>query len=98
MSKLLRVIEGDFDLIHIHNANVPFVKTSLPNVVTEHGTMKGYVPHRKIVDVQSLVVRVFSSVFISIDRKIIKNADKVIAISKACADELRLFYDVTNLR
>ena len=91
VSSFLKSIESNFDLIHLHNANIPFVDTSLPKVVTVHGTMKGYVPYRKIMDLPSLIVRTFSSMYIAIDRQIVKSADKVIAISKACADELRTF-------
>jgi glycosyltransferase involved in cell wall biosynthesis len=73
------------------------VDTSLLKVVTVHGTMRGYVPYRKILDLPSLIVRIFSSMYIEIDRQIVKNADRVIAISKACANELRLFYGITDL-
>ena len=96
VTNFLKSIKSDFDMIHLHNANIPFIETSLPKVVTEHGTMRGYVPYRKILDLPSLIVRAFSSMYIAIDRKIVKSADKVIAISKACADELRLFYGITN--
>ena len=97
VSRFLKSIESKFDLVHMHNANIPFVKTSLPKVVTEHGTMRGYVPYRKILDFPSLIVRTFSSMYIEIDRRIVKSADKVIAISKTCADELRVFYGIQNL-
>ena len=97
VSRFLKSIESNFDLVHMHNANIPFIKTSLPKVVTEHGTMRGYVPYRKILDFPSLIVRTFSSMYIEIDRQIVKSADKVIAISKTCADELRSFYGIENL-
>jgi L-malate glycosyltransferase len=96
VSRFLKSIGSNFDLVHMHNANIPFVKTSLPKVVTEHGTMRGYVPYRKILDFPSLIVRTFSSMYIEIDRQIVKCADKVIAISKTCADELRFFYGIEN--
>lgn len=97
VSRFLKSVESNFDLVHIHNANIPFVETPLPKVVTEHGTMRGYVPYRKILDLPSLIVRTFSSMYIEIDHKIVKSADKVIAISKTCADELRAYYGVKNL-
>ncbi|MGA3290275.1 MAG: glycosyltransferase family 4 protein [Candidatus Bathyarchaeia archaeon] len=97
VSKFLKSIESDFDLVHLHNANIPFVDTCLPKVVTEHGTMRGYVPYRKILDLPSLIVKTFSLMYIAIDRQIVRSADRVIAISKACADELRLFYGIKDL-
>jgi L-malate glycosyltransferase len=96
ISIFLKSVESNFDLVHLHNANVPFVDTSLPKVVTVHGTMKGYFPCLKILDLPSLIFRVFELIFISIDRKLIKNADRVIAISKGCANELKYFYGIEN--
>ena len=97
VSRFLKSIESNFDLIHLHNANIPLVDTYLPKVVTVHGTMRGYVPYRKILDLPSLIVRAFSSMYIAIDHQIVKSADRVIAISKACAEELRTFYGTKNL-
>jgi glycosyltransferase involved in cell wall biosynthesis len=59
--------------------------------------MRGYIAHRKILDLHSLAVRTFSSMYITIDREVINSADKVIAISNACADELKVFYGIKNL-
>ena len=97
VSKFLKSVESNFDVVHLHNANIPVVETSLPKVVTEHGTMKGYIPHRKILDLPSLVVKAFASMYIAIDCKIVKSADRVIAISKGCAEELKFFYGIKNL-
>ena len=97
VSEFLKSLESNFDVVHLHNANIPVVDTSLPKVVTVHGTMKGYIAHRKRLDFQSLVVRTFSSMYIKIDREVINSADRVIAVSKACADELKVFYGVKNL-
>ena len=97
LSKFFKSIESNFDIVHLHNANIPVIETSLPTVVTVHGTMKGYIAHRKILDLDSLVVRAFSSMYVAIDSEIIHAATKVIAISKACGDELRVFYGIKNL-
>ena len=97
VSRFLKSMELNFDLVHLHNANIPFVDTFLPKVVTVHGTMKGYIPYRKILNLPSLIVRIFSSMYIEIDCQIVKCAHKVIAISKTCADELRAFYGIKNL-
>jgi glycosyltransferase involved in cell wall biosynthesis len=96
ISIFLKSLQSSFDLIHLHNANIPLIDTSLPKVVTVHGTMKGYMPYRKVLDLPSLLVRAFASMYVAIDRQIVKSADKVIAISKACANELRLFYGIKN--
>ena len=96
VSNFLKSIESDFDLIHFHNSNIPAVDTPLPKVVTVHGTMKGHVDHRKVLDLHSFVVKAFSSMYIATDRDVINSADKVIAISNSCAEELKAFYGITN--
>lgn len=97
VSKFLTSIESNFDVVHLHNANIPVVDTSLPKVVTVHGIFPAYIPHRKILDLPSLVLKTFSSMYMTIDREVINSADRVIAISKACADELKIFYKIENL-
>lgn len=96
INRFIKSIKSHFDIVHLHNANIPVVNTSLPKVVTVHGTMRGYVPYRKILDLPSLIFRIFSSMYITIDRKIIRSADRVIAISKSCAMELKFFYGIAN--
>lgn len=96
LSRFLKSIESNFDVIHLHNSNIPPVGKSLPTVVTVHGTMQGHVAHRKLLDLNSFVVRAFSPMYIAIDREVISSADKVIAISNACAEELGAFYRINN--
>jgi glycosyltransferase involved in cell wall biosynthesis len=97
VNRLLRSMESNFDLIHLHNSNIPVVHTSLPTVVTVHGTMQGYVNNRKALDLQSLVVKTFSRMYVSIDRKVIESANKVIAVSNACARELQDYYGIKDV-
>ena len=97
VSEFLKSIESNFDVVHLHNSNIPVVHTSLPKVVTVHGTMRGHIAHRETLDLHSLVIRTFSSIYITIGREVINSADKVIAVSKACADELKIFYGIEDL-
>lgn len=96
ITQTLRNIEKDFDVIHMHNSNIPLIKTAKPKVITVHGTMIGHIANRKVLDLQSLLVKAFSRMYISIDRENIKNSNKVIAISNSCAKELETFYGVKN--
>jgi glycosyltransferase involved in cell wall biosynthesis len=96
INRLLRSLESDFDLLHLHNSNIPVVYTRLPTVVTVHGTMKRYLKNRKASDLISLVIKAFSNMYISIDSKVIGSADRVIAVSAACANELQEYYGVKD--
>jgi len=90
--RLLRSLECEFDLLHLHSPLIPIIHTALPVVVTEHGTVKGFIDNLALIDLYSLVAKVFQKMYISIDRKIVERGDKVIAVSQACAQELREWY------
>jgi glycosyltransferase involved in cell wall biosynthesis len=94
LNKYLKENEHRFDLIHIHNANVPEIFSQIPKVITVHGTMQGYIQNRPIQDIQSLVIKIFSSLFIKIDKMNINRANKVIAVSKATALDIKDYYGV----
>jgi len=97
VNRLLRSIESNFDIIHLHNSNIPVVHSSSPTVVTVHGTMQGHVNNREALDLQSLVVKAFSRMYVSIDRKVIESANKAIAVSDACARELQDYYGIKDV-
>jgi glycosyltransferase involved in cell wall biosynthesis len=97
VNRLFKSMESSFDLVHLHNSNIPVIHSSLPTIVTEHGTMQGYVNNRKALDLQSLVVKAFSRMYVSIDRKVIEGANKVIAVSNACARELQDYYGIKDV-
>jgi glycosyltransferase involved in cell wall biosynthesis len=90
-------MESDFDVIHLHNPLIPVIYTSLPTIITEHGTVKGGIARREVLDFFSLGLKVFSGMYVSIERKLVNNADKVTAVSNSCADELKLYYGVKNV-
>ncbi len=92
IKQLLSSLESNFDVLHLHSPLIPFIRTSLPMVVTEHGTVKGFIDNLDLIDSYSLVGKTFRKMYVSIDRKIVESADKVIAVSKACAQELREWY------
>lgn len=90
----LKSIISDQDILHLHNVNIPFVSCDIPTVVTVHGTVQGHVNNRQILDMESLVVNSFSKLYISTDKKLIKSADEIISVSKACSNELKKYYGI----
>lgn len=97
INRLLKSIENTFDIVHFHNPLIPPICTSLPVVITQHGTVKGGIAHRKSLDLFSIVLKLFSRMYISIERKLVTTADKVIAVSHSCADELKLYYGIDTV-
>lgn len=92
IKQLLNSLESSFDILHLHSPLMPFIRTSLPIVATEHGTVKGFIDNLDLIDLYSLVAKVSRRMYVSIDRKIAERADRVIAVSNACAQELREWY------
>lgn len=90
--QLLKSLESNFDVLHLHSPLIPLIRTSLPTVVTEHGTVKGFIDNLDLIDLYSLVEKAFRKMYVSIDRKIVERANRVIAVSNACAQELREWY------
>lgn len=96
LQKELKSIISNQDILHLHNANIPFISFNIPTVVTVHGTMQGHVNNRQIMDMESLVVNLFSKMYVSIDKKLIESSDEVISVSEACSDELKRYYNINK--
>lgn len=92
VNQLLSSLESNFEVLHLHSPLIPVIRTTLPVVVTEHGTVKGFIDNLDLIDLYSLVEKIFRKMYVSIDRKIVERADRVIAVSNACAQELREWY------
>lgn len=97
INKLIKAMESNFDVIHLHNPLIPVIHTTLPTIITEHGTVKGGVAHREALDLFSLGLKSFSRLYISIEKKLVNNADKVTAVSKSCAEELKMYYGIKDV-
>lgn len=97
LQKIFNEIEQDIDIVHYNSPFISYIKSEKPSIVTEHGTAKGAIMNSEILDMQSLIMRLFSKEIIDIDRKILKMSDRITAVSKACADELNKLYDISPI-
>jgi len=97
INRLIKKMESEIDLIHLHNPVIPFIRASVPIVLTQHGTIKSGIAHREPIDLFSIGSKVFSSILISTERKLVNSADKVTAVSKSCAEELKLYYGIKDV-
>lgn len=97
INKLIKAMESNFDVIHLHNPLIPVIRTSLPTIITELGTVKGGVAHREALDLFSLGLKIFAKLYISIEQKLVSNVDKVTAVSNSCAHELKSYYGIKDV-
>jgi glycosyltransferase involved in cell wall biosynthesis len=63
-------------------------------VLTEHGTVKSDIHNSELLDIHSMVIKLFTREFISLDVKAIKNSDIITVVSNSCAKELREIYKI----
>ena len=94
LNRQFKLLEPNFDVVHMHSPLVPTIHTTLPIVLTEHGTVKGSVDNSELIDMHSIVIKLFTREFISLDVKAIKNSDIITVVSNSCAKELREIYKI----
>jgi glycosyltransferase involved in cell wall biosynthesis len=90
VNNLLKKMEKQFDLIHLHSPLVPYVKSGLPKVLTLHSLWNAEIRQfPRIEDVYSLYVRLFHKTFRAIENRSMDNADSIITVSEAVKKELK---------
>jgi L-malate glycosyltransferase len=81
--------EKKFDIVHFHNPLVPSLKTNLPVVVTEHGTVRGDISHLTNKDLSSVFTKIFAREFIALDYEMLRNSDVITTVSNSCKNEIQ---------
>ncbi len=89
LNKLLKSIEDDFDVIHIHSPLPPLVNSQTPILLTIHSPMKNGANVLKITDLFTLATK-FQAKYISypLEMKLIKNSAMVTAVSTTVSKDL----------
>ena len=96
LRKVFKSLASNFDILHLQSPLIPIIRTPLPIVLTEHGTVKSDIHNSELLDIHSMVIKLFSRELISLDVKAIKNSDMVIAVSNSCAKDLRDIYKMNS--
>jgi glycosyltransferase involved in cell wall biosynthesis len=97
VNRLLKSMESELDLIHIHGPMAPLVHTSLPILLTQHGTAKATIDNLELLDLFSFVAKAFVWMYASLDRRVAYSARKVTAVSDSCAAEIRQYYGIKEV-
>ncbi len=96
LNRQFKSIEPKFDIVHLHSPLIPNIRTTLPTVLTEHGTVKGGIDNSELIDMHSMGLKFFSREFIRLDIQTIKNSDNITVVSNSCAKELQEIYKINN--
>jgi len=73
----------------LHNPLVPVLSTTLPVIVTEHGTVQGDISNSSVSDMSALALKLFAKKFIKQDCDVLGNADIITAVSNSCMQEIK---------
>lgn len=98
VNKIIKSIEDDFDIVHIHSPLAPIIKTSLPIISTLHGSMVGNAEDIEIVDLKSFGTKVLTK-YISypLVSKLIRNSSKVTTVSRQVKKEIKNYYSISDI-
>jgi glycosyltransferase involved in cell wall biosynthesis len=91
---LIRSLESQLDLLHIHSPYVPAIKTSLPIITTIHGLEKMTTAQFEEVGFRQLLFRMSVGIFGSMESKVFRNSELLTAVSDHFFSELKAFYGV----
>lgn len=90
INSLLKSLEPELDLIHLHSPLVPPINTKLPIVTTVHTLMKIDSKYHEVRDPYSLAEKVQSMYFSPyVESKLLKISNKVTVVTPTVAEELR---------
>lgn len=88
VQRLVRQLEPEVDLIHLHSPLVPPVRSSRPTLVTVHSTRVGAARDLRVTGVGSLLTRLQVPVSIQIERQTFAQADQIAVVAHSVAADL----------
>jgi len=90
VNQLLKFLEPELSLVHLHSPITPAIKTSLPVITTVHTPMKIDARYHEIFDLKSLFEKVQSGfVYPPMELGLFKISRKITTVSRTVALELR---------
>ena len=90
VNRILKLLENQFEIVHFHTPLPLEIKTSLPLLTTVHTPMKVDAKYHEVNNLYSLAERLqVSLIYPPIEAKLFKTSNKITAVSKAVAEELR---------
>jgi glycosyltransferase involved in cell wall biosynthesis len=93
VNKVLKSLESQIDIVHIHMPLSPLAKTSHPIITTVHTPMLTDFRQVKIKSIFSLFSKISARVIsYPLEKKLIQTSDVVTTVSKSVTKELREFY------
>jgi glycosyltransferase involved in cell wall biosynthesis len=93
VDNVVRELESQVDLFHLHTPLVKWPETRTPALVTIHTPMKTDTGAIPATDLLSWLIKLQAPVSYLLEQRLFQRADKLVAVAQSVAEELRL-YDV----
>jgi glycosyltransferase involved in cell wall biosynthesis len=93
VDSVVRALESEVDLFHLHTPLVKWPATRSPAIVTVHTPMKTDTGAIPATDLFSWLIKLQAPVSCLLEQQLFQRADKLVAVAQSVAQELRL-YDV----
>jgi glycosyltransferase involved in cell wall biosynthesis len=87
--RLVRRLEPDVDVLHLHTPLPPPLHTGCPQLLTVHTSLRGEAGAIQVRDPRSALVRLQIPFSLAVERRLLARADQVVAVSHSVARELR---------
>ncbi|MGE5223693.1 MAG: glycosyltransferase family 4 protein [Omnitrophica WOR_2 bacterium] len=87
--KLIRRLEADLDLLHMHSPLVPNLDTGLPKLVTIHTPMKADAKAISVSNPLGLLVKLQAPVSYRLEKEMLNRANRLVAVACSVAEELQ---------
>ena len=91
VNTVVRTIESEVDLFHLHTPLVKWPATRSPTIVTVHTPMKtdaGAIPATNLL---GWLIKLQAPVSYQLEQRLFQRADKLVAVAQSVAEELRLY-------
>jgi glycosyltransferase involved in cell wall biosynthesis len=91
VDNLVRELESEVDLFHLHTPLVKWPGTRSPAIVTVHTPMKTDTGAIPVTNLLSWLIKLQAPVSYLLEQRLFQRADKLVAVAQSVAQELRLY-------
>jgi glycosyltransferase involved in cell wall biosynthesis len=91
VDNVVRELESEVDLFHLHTPLVKWPETRSPAIVTVHTPMKTDTGAIPVTNLLSWLIKLQAPVSYLLEERLFQRADKLVAVAQSVAQELRLY-------
>ncbi|MEL7665716.1 MAG: glycosyltransferase family 4 protein [Methanosarcina mazei] len=97
VTKLLKSLKFDFDLIHLHGYFLPVkpvFNNSLPVIFTSHGNSTKKLDSMEVKTLHFFIVKLLRKYLFKVEQEIVQKSDILTAVSNSSANNFRMYHSI----